>query len=409
MSIPAVSIHKDCRHFLGDRPCRPHKTEGVKCGDCSHYARVGARILIVKLDAVGDVLRTTCVLDALHTAYPNCRVEWVTRENAAELLENNPLIYRVHRFPGTVALELSTRSFDLVINLDSALLSSQLATMAQGRRKLGFVAHPDGYAEPLDEASRAWFEMGLFDDLKRQNTRTYQEIALEICGLPTHQRRLHLHLSEEELAWARQQAAGWGLSPDRPVVGLNTGCGARWPHKKWTEEGYVALVEMLRRSDLRPAPLPDILLIGGPDERERNARIAARCGASVIDAGCHHTLRRFSALVNLCDVVVTGDTFALHAAAALEKHVVAIFGPTSAAEIDLYGRGVKLFSDAPCVGGYRSDCDTLPTCMERISPIQVFDAVSAMLDSVEARRARPISSRGDRDPDLRPLAESRSA
>ena len=312
-------IHTDCRHFMGDRPCRPHKFEGVKCGDCHHYDQVGAKILIIKLDAAGDVLRTTCVLDALHEAHPGCRIEWLTRESAAELLANNPLISRVHCYPGNAELELSTRWFDFVINLDSAWLSSQLAMIARGHVKLGFVAHPDGYVEPLGDAARKWFEMGLFDDVKRRNARTYQEIALDICGLPTHRRKLHLYLSDEEWAWAQSQATAWGVSPAHPVVGLNTGCGARWPHKKWTEDGYVALVELLNGAGQRLGRIPQILLLGGPEERERNARIAANCGPSVIDAGCDHTLRRFCAVLNLCDVVVTGDTLGLHAAAALEK------------------------------------------------------------------------------------------
>jgi ADP-heptose:LPS heptosyltransferase len=372
-------VRTDCRHFLGDRPCRPHKLEGVKCDGCHHYQRKGERILIVKLDAVGDVLRTTCVLDALHEAYPLCHVEWLTMENAAELLDNNRLVAQVHCFPGTALMELLTRRYDIVINLDNSPRSCQLATLAQGRRKLGFGFNPDGHIEPLSDAARVWFEMGLFDDVKRRNKRTYQEIALEVCGLPTQSRDLHLHLSAEERAWARSCAARWGIDVHAPVVGLNTGCGARWPHKKWTEDGYVTLIGMLHEHGGRLEQTPHVLLLGGPEERERNARILERAGHPVVDTGCDHTLRRFCSLVELCDVVVTGDTLALHAAAALRKRVVAIFGPTSVAEIDLYGRGIKLVSDAPCVGGYRTECDERPTCMERIAPQQVFDAVAEML------------------------------
>ena len=53
----------DCRYFLGDRPCVWHKRTGVVC-ECEHYERVTGRVLIIKLDAMGDVLRTTCLLPA---------------------------------------------------------------------------------------------------------------------------------------------------------------------------------------------------------------------------------------------------------------------------------------------------------------------------------------------------------
>ena len=50
-----------CRYFLGDRPCKWHKKEGVSCV-CRYFTPVQENILIIKLDAVGDVLRTTCLL-----------------------------------------------------------------------------------------------------------------------------------------------------------------------------------------------------------------------------------------------------------------------------------------------------------------------------------------------------------
>ena len=48
----------DCRHFVGDRPCKPHKQTGRVC-TCDRYDPIKERVLIIKLDAMGDVLRTT--------------------------------------------------------------------------------------------------------------------------------------------------------------------------------------------------------------------------------------------------------------------------------------------------------------------------------------------------------------
>ena len=64
-------LKPDCRHFPGDRPCVYNKTEGVMCDVCSHYSVAATRILIIKLDAVGDVLRTTSILHGLREKYPN--------------------------------------------------------------------------------------------------------------------------------------------------------------------------------------------------------------------------------------------------------------------------------------------------------------------------------------------------
>ncbi|MBL8490175.1 MAG: glycosyltransferase family 9 protein, partial [Rhodocyclaceae bacterium] len=301
-------IHADCRHFLGDRPCHPHKKEGVKCGDCPHHEQVQNRILVIKLDALGDVLRSTCILEALHEEYPGARVEWVTRSNAAMLFEGNPLVHRVHPFPGITWLDLQTREYDIVINLDNASLSSQLAMLAKGRTKLGFGYHPDGYIFPFDENAREWYEMGLFDERKQANRKTYQTIAMEICGLPPRPDRIHLYLDAQETQWARRRKAEWGLSDGQTLVGLNTGSSARWPHKKWTEEGFITLARMLTDSASSMDKPLGLLLLGGPEERERNQRIAASGLPFVVDTGADNSLREFFAIVGLCDVVVTGDT-----------------------------------------------------------------------------------------------------
>ena len=348
----------------------------MHCDGCAYYAPVTETILIIKLDALGDVLRTTCILDALHRAHPGARVEWMTLDNAKPLFEGNPLVHRVHGFPGTAWVELQTRRFSLVINLDNAQLSSQLATLAQADRKLGYHYDASGHVVPINQDAHEWYEMGLFDDIKYRNSKTYQQIALEICGLPTERRDLHLYLSDDERRWAALQAEAWGLHKRAPVIGLNTGSSDRWLHKRWTEDGFVALLQRLADTD----PPPQVLLLGGPNEMARNASIESRAPGTAINTGGQHNLRQFFAILDLCDLIVTGDTLAMHAAAALGKKVVAMFGPTSRNEIDLYGRGVKLAADLPCVGAYRTDCDVRPTCMERISPATVHQAVVGLLE-----------------------------
>ncbi|HEY6180839.1 MAG TPA: hypothetical protein VIW67_01270, partial [Terriglobales bacterium] len=58
----------DCKFFLGDRPCVWHKADGVLC-TCERYQKVEQRLLIIKLDAMGDVLRTTALLPPLAKAH----------------------------------------------------------------------------------------------------------------------------------------------------------------------------------------------------------------------------------------------------------------------------------------------------------------------------------------------------
>lgn len=99
----------------------------------------------------------------------------------------------------------------------------------------------------------------------------------------------------------------------------------------------------------------------------------------LFDAGCNNTVRHFAALVDRCDVVVTGDTLAMHLSLALGRRTVVLFGPTSAPEIELYGLGEKVVPDMTCLSCYKTSCDFVPNCMDLISTDMVERAVVRQL------------------------------
>ncbi len=73
-----IIIHFDCLYYKGDIPCAPHKKSGYHCQDCPEYKTISHKILIIKLGAIGDVIRTTPLLRKLRTEYPNAQISWLT-------------------------------------------------------------------------------------------------------------------------------------------------------------------------------------------------------------------------------------------------------------------------------------------------------------------------------------------
>lgn len=377
MDIPV--IHTDCRWYKTDRPCDPHKVSGVVCGSCPSHDPIATRVLVVKLDATGDVLRTTSLLKPLRAALPGAHITWITRREAVEVLKPNRLIDEVVPLDAEALLLLQTQDFDIVINPDASIVSSRLATLARAKEKRGFVLDEEGRLQPLNDEAERWYRMGLNDTLKKQNQRTYQSILLGIAGVPASEHPIVWEISPAEAAFASAFATQHGLREGELRIGLNTGAGGRWRWKKWTDEGHVELI----RAIVAARPRAKILLYGGPEERERNKALAQIAPGHLVDTGTDNTLRKFGALVSLCDVMVTGDTMALHLASALDKRIVALFGPTSAPEIELYGRGTKVLPEAmSCLGCYRSDCDVRPACMQRISVQQIMAALELQIAGV---------------------------
>jgi ADP-heptose:LPS heptosyltransferase len=369
-------LKSDCKYFPGDRPCSFNKREGMKCDVCSYYETEQTRILIIKLEAVGDVLRTTCILHGLKEKYPKSEITWITGKGAVPLFENNKLVDRVFAYDSTeTILHILVEEFTVVINLDSAPNSAVLASAAKGKEKIGFGFDSQGNVFPFNSEAITWLEMGAFDDLKKKNTRSFQDLMLDICRLKATKKDIIVELSEEELRFAHSFTEQFNLDHDSLKIGMNTGASVRWQFKQWAVEGFEKLIKLLLEQTNA-----SVLLYGGPSEKERNEYLSKLHPTRVVNTGADNSLRQFFALVTLSDIFLTGDTLALHVATALKKKVIALFGPTSAAEIDSYnGQIVKVQAALDCLVCYKPRCDFNPNCMNSIKPEQIFSLIKVSM------------------------------
>jgi len=365
-----MKFKTDCRFFKGERPCAPYKL----CNSCHDYKPMGKRILIIKLGAAGDVLRTTPLLTIIKKEYTNSHITWLTFPGAKDVLKDNPLIDRLLVYNLGSILRLEVESFDLVLSLDKMAEATALVTKIKAKEKRGFYMGDKGELLPLNKEADYAYRLGLDDKLKfKQNKKSYQEMILEIAGLPYEREEYILNLTPQENDYTSSLRKRYRLRKKK-VVGLNTGCGKIFGTKKWTIDGYVEVAKSLNRHNIAT------LILGGPEEVERNKIISKHLKGKALSTGCHNTLRQFMSIIDLCDVVVTGDTIALHLAIALKKKVIALFGSTSSNEIDLYGRGEKLIGKALCSPCYKSSCDKGDNiCMSSITPEMVLDSIKKLL------------------------------
>lgn len=370
MQTKGKAVKADCRHFKGDQPCHFHKTQGVECGSCPYFDLPGARILLIKLGAMGDVLRTTSILPALHKKYARPHITWITLEESLTLLDGNPWVDSLVPAGSAGMARLFTETFDAVLNPEATKESSALASLAKAKEKKGFGLSSKGFVFPFHEEAEEIFHLGLFDDLKKANQKTYEQLICELLGLTYERVPPILHLTPDEIQFTETFLAKAGIDSQKPVVGLNSGGGSRWPLKRWTTRGFVALSEKL--SERIGA---QVLLFGGPMEEKINEEILAGVRGTIVNTGCFRSVREFAALLRLCDVVVTGDSLGLHIALSLGRRVVVLFGPTSATEIDLYDMGQKVTPEMDCLSCYRQVCEKSPNCMENISAEAVYNAV----------------------------------
>jgi ADP-heptose:LPS heptosyltransferase len=363
-------LKTDCKHFPGDKPCKPNKIENKKCDDCGYYSPIKFKILIIKLDAVGDVLRTTSILHALKSKYPESHITWLTKQNSKDIFINNSLVDNILTFESfDLVSRLSAEIFDLLIHPDASPVSSSLASAANAKVKKGFVLDHLGQVIPVDKDANEWFEMGAFDEFKKKNKKTYQQIIHEIAGLKFSKGEIIINLTEEEIAFKNKFFATHNLQKYKTMIGLNTGASKRWQLKQWRFDGFKELISKLQTNkDV------GLLLFGGEDEIGRNNELMNLFPA-LLNTGSKNSLRQFFSLMDIPDIILTGDTLALHTATSLKKKVICFFGPTSSAEIEDYGRIKKISPEMDCLVCYKPECDFNPNCMDLISSDMIYEVI----------------------------------
>ncbi len=340
-------------------------------------------IALIKLGALGDVVRTTSLLPGLKRLEPEMELTWVTDPAAVPLIGYNADV----RFVRTAEEPGSWRdvAYDWVISLDDSRVACHLASALRSAQLSGAYRAADGtlrYTPDLEE----WFGMGLLrpaeeggletaNRLKQGNTRTFGQMLFEGLGLPGPVERPLVRVPPAaRIEAARIVAALVGAEPG-PVIALNTGAGARWKYKSWGEDQTAALARRLH-DELGAT----VLVTGGAEETARNAGIvAAAQRPRVLAAPVVPDLLLFAALLGECNLLVTSDSLAMHLALSQEVRTIAFFGPTSEAEIDLFGLGEKVVTSLPCRRCYLRDCDVQPHCMESIGVERLFDATARWL------------------------------
>ncbi len=359
----------DCKRFSGYKPCFPGSTCYKECADPDP---IGTKILIINLDAMGAVLQTTAMLPAIKRKYPQSHISWITLKNAYHLLDNNPSINAAYVWEPESWLVLQNIEFDIVYNSDKSKRSCAFCNTLTAKEKLGFGLNEDGIIVPLNKEAEYNYRLGLDDNLKfRVNKKYGTEILHETMKLTFRRDEYILNLAEEEKKYCEQYARETGLTGGDVIVGFNTGCSYLYPNKKMTIDQHVAIVEALSAmKGIR------IVLLGGPEDTERNAEIARRVGEKVVSTPTTQGVRRGICYENICDVIVTGDTFGMHAAIGLKKYVIVWFGLSCWSEIDLYDRGVKLIPDelhcAPC---WKKSCPYDLECIQMIDLEGIIRAV----------------------------------
>ncbi len=354
-----MTVKTDCRHYRGYIPCKPHKSYGVHCADCDFYDPMRERFLIIKLGALGDVIRTTPLLRKIKSLHPQAEIWWLT--HTPEFLPDE--VDRKLKFELSSLVQIEETDFDYLFSLDKDYEAAGLANRVKSRVKRGFVLH-DGKTAPVNDVAYQKYLTGLFDDVNKANTRNYLEEIFELCGFDFGGEKYLLSNFDSE-------DYKWNLDLSHPIIGLNTGCGGRWTSRLWSEDNWAGVARDLKSKGY------GVLLLGGEQEDLRNKSIAAKSGAKYLG---YYPLRQFINLVDQVDLVVTGVTMGMHITIGLNKKIVVLNNIFNKREFELYGLGKIVEPDKECKCFFQPKCVNKDYfCLDHLPIEKVLSAVTEVL------------------------------
>jgi heptosyltransferase-2 len=189
---------------------------------------------------------------------------------------------------------------------------------------------------------------------------------------------------------ARRDAAlhSLGLSLERPVAILCPGAEFG-PAKRWPAEHFASLARRLLSEGMQ------VWLLGSPNDKPPAAAVLAALGGA--DTGVHDITGRTDLgtaidLLSLATLVVSNDSGLMHAAAAVDARLVALFGSSSPAYTPPMSAGAAIARiDIACSPCFRRECPLGHfKCMRELAPDAVYDLARTALGSRDtAETPRP--------------------
>ena len=367
----------DCKNFSGYKPCKPYKNcLESGCQSDSDDTKTGVKILIISLDALGNVMDNTPLLPAIKRKFPVSTVHWITMPSAEKILFNNKLIDKLFTWTDENRMIVRNIEYDYLMNADKSDYACAFANEVKAKTKLGFLLNKDGKIIPANQSAMYSYVLGNDDQLKfRENQRAGIDILHEVFELEYKRDEYIYTFTDEENVFQENYKQSIGYDSSKVYVGFNTGCSNLFPNKKMTIAQHVEIISGLINNDKLK-----IVLLGGREDTERNQAIFDSFSEAdrlkIINTPSTEGIRRGACYMNLCDLIITGDSFGMHLAIGLKKYIIAWFGLSCWTEIELYDRGEKLFPEnlecSPC---WKKVCPYNLECIQMIDLNRIISLV----------------------------------
>ena len=330
------------------------------------------RILVIKLDHIGDVLLATPVFSNLRRAYPNAELHALTGAWSRVVLEKHPDVNNVEEYNSpafcrtgqptslreTFKLyrQLRRQKYDLIVELRSDWRTVWFAFLRLTPKRLSRAA--------LQVANKLGFAQ--FSGT-HETTRNLD--VLRQAGIPTSVETAIFSVTTEDKKWASDFLATYQIDRQHPLIAIHPGSPIAL--KRWLPERYAELADWLIAQKRA-----QILFVGVKDEIPITTEIQALMRGESINIAGKTTLTQLASILHTCNVFIGNDSGPMHLAAAVGTQTIGLYGPGDPTRFGPAGakcQTIQRKSDCPCLGTVcrygKSGC---------MSEIQVTDVIQVL-------------------------------
>ena len=324
-------------------------------------------ILVIKQTSLGDVLHASGHIRAIKKFYPGSRLVVLTATTSADVYRHNPWVDELilidrygikkdwYRKPIWAASEMwaimaKVRSyrFDLAFDLQGLVKSVIFLYGARAGRKY---------------VKGNW--LGL-EGFRNKTLHAIQEMnqLLLVAGIPANDTHMEFITSDEEKRVVDRMLGNCN-SASKPVLIISP--FSRWPSKDWPLGNYLEVCNAVSNNY-------QVIFTGSADRKaEVDRALTTMKGRSPVNLAGELTLLEFAELCSRASLVVTGDSFPMHLAGAVQTPVIALFGPTDESKVGPLGEQDQVIRVAGCDVCDRKNCPRY--CLARLGSEEVVDKI----------------------------------
>ena len=333
---------------------------------------VPERILVIKLDHLGDVLLATPVFSNLRRAYPNAELHALIGAWSRVVLEKHPDVNNVIEYNSpafcrtgqptslretfTLYRQLRRQKYGLIVELRSDWRTVWFAFLRLTPKRLSRAA--------LQVANKLGFAQ--FSGT-HETTRNLD--VLRQAGIPTSVETAIFSVTTEDKKWASDFLATYQIDRQHPLIAIHPGSPIAL--KRWMPERYAELADWLIAQKRA-----QILYVGVKDEIPITTEIQALMRGESINIAGKTTLIQLASILHTCNVFIGNDSGPMHLAAAVGTQTIGLYGPGDPTRFGPAGakcQTIQRKSDCPCLGTVcrygKSGC---------MSEIQVTDVIQVL-------------------------------